>query len=264
MGSWFIRGIAATVIIVVAAIAAWWFFVREDAELATSPLDFRETPADTGTPTAVDAANAAATMVTSPTSEPSDPVNLTPSEGYTLYLVVTEDPGVEGQTEAAYFAGETLASVGVPSTAKGSTAEVSGHFSLGAGGLDPAVGVQISVGLANIRSDESRRDNRMREALEVTKYPLATFTAASIGGWTGEIPEGQEVNLTITGTMDLHGVQKELTWDVIARRQGDVVTALATVTFLYADFEIPVLNFGGFVSVEEDVTLQVQLIAKAQ
>ena len=123
---------------------------------------------------------------------------------------------------------------------------------------------QVTVVLTNIRSDESRRDSRMRDALAVSTYPEATFVATSIGGWTGEIPEGQDVNLTLAGTMDLRGIQKEITWDVVARRQGDVIAALATVTILYADFEIPVLNFGGFVSVEEDVTLQVQLIAKAQ
>jgi hypothetical protein len=63
--------------------------------------------------------------------------------------------------------------------------------------------------------------------------------------------------------MDLHGVQRELTWDVLATRQGNVIAALATTSFLYADFDIPILNIGGFVSVEEDVTIQVQLIAVA-
>ena len=262
MGSWLVRGILAAVVIVIAAGAGWWFFIRSDAELATSPLDFRETPSDAATSTGADAATP--TPARAVTTETSDPVDVTPSEGYTLYLVVPEVPSVEGQTEAAYFAGETLARLGVPSTAKGTTTEVSGYFSLGSEGLDPAVESTITVALANIRSDESRRDGQMTRALEVTRYPEATFTAASLGGWSGEIPEGQDVNLTVTGTMDLHGVQKELTWDLVARRQGDVITALATVNFLYADFNIPVLNIGGIVSVEDDVTLQVQLIAKAQ
>jgi polyisoprenoid-binding protein YceI len=180
-----------------------------------------------------------------------------------LYVLVSEHTSVEGRAEAAYFADEELARIGVPSTAKGTTFDVSGQFALGPDGFDPAVPATIVVGVASLQSDEGMRDNRVRGALETSRFPTATFTASSIGGWSGDIPEGQEVALTLVGMMDLHGVQRELTWDVVATRQGDVITALATTNFLYADFGIPVLNIGGFVSVEEDVTIQVQLIAVA-
>jgi polyisoprenoid-binding protein YceI len=65
------------------------------------------------------------------------------------------------------------------------------------------------------------------------------------------------------GVLDLHGVQKEVTWDVKARRDGNVITGLATVTFPFDDFNIPVLNIAGFVSVEDHITLQVQVVAQA-
>jgi polyisoprenoid-binding protein YceI len=263
MGSWLIRASVVVVVIVAAAGASWWFFIREDAKLATSPLDFRETPAAGVSPAAGATAAPTSTAAYDATHAAGAPA-VTVSQGYTLYTVVAEDSAVAGQTEAAYFADETLARVGLPSTAKGATAGVSGYFAIGPDGLDPAVESRIVVALANLRSDESRRDSRMRDALQVTQFPEATFTATSIEGWTGDVPEGQDVSLALTGMMDLHGVQKELTWDLVARRQGDVITALATVNFLYEDFDIPVLNIAGIVSVEEDVTLQVQLIAKAQ
>jgi polyisoprenoid-binding protein YceI len=63
--------------------------------------------------------------------------------------------------------------------------------------------------------------------------------------------------------LDLHGVQKEVTWDVKAMRQGNVMTALATLEMLYSDFNITPPNIAGFVSVEDDVTLQVQIVAEA-
>jgi len=69
--------------------------------------------------------------------------------------------------------------------------------------------------------------------------------------------------LQLSGIMDLHGVRKEITWDVKARHEGNVITALATVNFKYADFNIPVLNVANFVSVEDNVTLQVQIVAQA-
>ncbi|GAB4324243.1 MAG: hypothetical protein Kow0010_06020 [Dehalococcoidia bacterium] len=259
-----IAGVAVAVVLVVGAagLAGWWFFVRDDAELATAPLAFRETPTS-------EPSNDGTTAT--PEATPASAANgggasghITASEGYTLYTVVAEHPAVDGRTEAAYFADEKLARLSLPSTAKGTTFEVSGQFAIGPEGLDPNVASTVTVGLTSLRSDESRRDSRVRDALEVTKYPEATFTATAIGGWPGDLPEGQDVPLTVTGIMDLHGVQRELTWDVVARRQGNVVSALATVTFAYADFDIPVLNIAGFVTVEEDVTLQVLLIAEAQ
>lgn len=258
--------LVAVAVVGTAGAAGWWFFIREDAELATAPLSFRDTPTAETSPgeTAASTATPTRSQDATPAADPDDPPPaITASEGYTLYTVVAEHPSVDGATEAAYFAEEKLARLSLPSTAKGTTFDVSGHFSIGPDGLDPNVPATITVGLASLKSDESRRDSRVRDALEVTKYPEATFTATSIGGWPGELPEGEEVALTVTGIMDLHGVQRELTWDVVARRQGEVISALATVNFRYEDFAIPVLNIAGFVTVEEDVTLQVLLIAEA-
>lgn len=239
---------------VVAVLAGvWWFFIRSEAEPATEPLAFRDAT-QTPSPTA----SAAGTP--SPTAGSGSGA----SAGFTRYVIVPEHPDVEGRTESWYLAGETLARIGVPSTAKGTTSEVSGEFFIGPQGLDPNNVSRVVVKLANLRSDESRRDARVRDALEVTRYPEASFTIEAIEGWPGEIPEGQDVRLTLVGTMDLHGVKRTLEWETVARRRGNVITALATTRFRYEDFDIPLLNIAGFVSVEEDVTVQIQVIAVAQ
>ena len=58
-------------------------------------------------------------------------------------------------------------------------------------------------------------------------------------------------------------MQKEVTWEVKAKRDGNIITALATLTFNFAEFNIPVLNIANFVSVQDSVTLQVQVVAQA-
>lgn len=230
-------GIAATA-------AGWWFFIREDNKLATSAP---EIPSDlvAASPTA------AAGATTAP--DPS-------ADGALTFVVIPE------RSEAAYFAGETLAGLGVPSTAKGATTEITGEFHLTEDGLalSDAAESSFTVQLANLKSNEERRDNRVREALEVQTYPAATFTVTSVTGYDPAIADGEEQSLLLTGALDLHGVQREVTWDVQARREGDIFTALATVNFRYDDFNVPVLNIGGFVSVEDDVTLQVQIVAQAK
>lgn len=259
--SWWVRGALALLVVVLGAVLAWWFLIRSTAEPATEPLPFRD-GAESNEPTpGTGAARATATEVSEAESSPGA---ADPSDGYVRYVIVPEHPSVEGRTEAWYLAGETLARVGVPSTAKGTTTDVSGSFVIGPDGLDPNAVSEVVVGLASLTSDESRRDQRVREALEVDRYPTATFRIEEIVGWPGEIPEGVDVEFQIRGTMDLHGVQRSLTWDVVARRRGDVITALATTRFRYDDFDIPRLNIAGFVSVEEDVTVQIQVIAVAE
>jgi hypothetical protein len=68
----------------------------------------------------------------------------------------------------------------------------------------------------------------------------------------------------MTGTLDIHGVQQEVTWEVQARREANVITALATLEFAFADFEITPPNIAGFVSVSDEGTLQVQLVAQLE
>jgi polyisoprenoid-binding protein YceI len=236
-------GIAAVVIVAIAAVAAWWFFVREDAELATAPP---EIPDQLAQSTAT-APSAGATTTASG------------SAGGVEYRVVA------ASSEAAYFADEELASIGVPSTAKGATNAITGSFFLTADSwqLDTTQTSTFSVDLTTLNSDQDRRDNRVQEALETGTFPTATFTVERISAVDSTLPPEQEQSFTMTGTLDLHGVEKEITWEVEARREGNVITALATTNFLYVDFGITPPNIGGFVSVEDDVTLQMQIIAQA-
>lgn len=262
LNSWPLRIAGLVALAALVAVAAWWFFIRSDASLAEDPLDFaaeeQDEPGAGGEGGDDDAAG------DDDATGADDESVATASDGYQGYTIVDEHPSVDGTTQASYFADETLASVGVPSTAQGITPDVSGQFFLGPDGLDPEAPSVIVVGLEALESDADRRDGRVREALEVNQYPEATFTASSIAGWPGEIPDGGDVEVQLLGTLELHGVERDVTWDVEARRQGDVISALATTNFLYEDFDIPVLNISGFVSVEEDVTLQVQLIAESQ
>ena len=173
---------------------------------------------------------------------------------------------IPDRSEAAYFADEQLASLPLPSKAKGSTNDITGTFYLTEDGLglDPEQVSSFTVDLTTLTSNESRRDNRVQnDALQTSQFPTATFTASSVTGYDEGTPEGEEQTLMLTGNLDLHGVQKEVTWEVQALREGDVITALATLKDIpFSDFNITPPNIAGFVSVEDDVTLQVQIVAQ--
>jgi len=233
-----IGGALAILVIGVIAAGGWWFLIREDNKLATASPAI---PKDLAT----------ATIGAGATSKAGDPLT---------FRIIPD------RSEAAYFADEKLASLPLPSKAKGTTKDIEGEFHLTAGGfdLDPAKPSKFTVNLKTLKSDKEMRDRRVQNlGLETDKFPTATFTASKVTGFDKSIAAGQEQMLQLTGAMDLHGVQKEITWEVKARREGNVITGLATVKFKFADFNIAVLNIAGFVSVQDEVTLQVQLVAQS-
>lgn len=234
-------GIAALVIVAVALGAGWYFFIREDAEPKTNAQTIDD-----------DLRTAVATSAAGQTPAAS-------GDGL-VFVILLE------QSEASYIAGETLARVGLPSTAEGVTKDIEGTIYLTADGfdLDPANETKITVQVTNLKTSEERRDSRVRDALNVTEFPTATFVATSVSGLDTTIPPEQERTFQLTGQMTLHGVTKEVTWEVKARREGNIMTALATLEMLYSDFDITPPNIAGFVSVEDDVILQMDIVATSE
>lgn len=246
------RLLSLAIVAVIAAGAGWFFFVREDNEAQKSAADVTDEVREAANQTATATTGATPAATQSSTTEPA-----TAEQGTSTYAGKTYRI-IEGQSEAWYLAPEKLASLPTSSTAKGSTKKVSGEFHLTEDGLDPSKPTSFTVDLASITSDESRRDNRMRSALETSKYPTTTFTATSMSGLPAEFGSTDTV-LQITGTLDLHGVQKDVTWELKVKRDGDILSVLGTTKFKYTDFNITKPEVGGFVTVEDEVTLQVQL-----
>ena len=238
-----ISGVAVAGLLALVAIAGgWYLFVREDAQLATSAPDIPDAIADTATQTP----GAATTSVVAQT-------------GDVLAFTINSE-----LSEAAYFVDEELATIGIPSTAKGATNDVTGTLYVSTAGTALATDETSSftVDLTGLTSDEDRRDQRVQQALDTGTYQSATFTVSAVSGYDPSIAEGEEQTLQLTGTLDLHGVQKEVTWEVKAFREGDAISALATVTISFADFDITPPTFQGLVSISDEATLQVQLIAE--
>src|SRR5207247_1868856 len=94
-------------------------------------------------------------------------------------------------------------------------------------------------------------------------YPNATFTVTSVSGYDPSIAEGKEQALRLTGIMELHGVKKGVTWDVKAVRLSNVISALATLKIAFSDFGMRAPTFQGLIAIDNNATLQVQIIAEA-
>jgi polyisoprenoid-binding protein YceI len=234
----------AAVIIIAAGIAVWWFAIRSDASPLTDPKPIPSELLNSATPTPG-------------ATEPGATETPAGTAGQ-VWQIVSSD------SEADYYVGETLASLGVPSTANGKTKDISGAFYLTADGtaLDTSQTSQFTVDLTTLTSDQSRRDQRVQNALETGQFPTATFTAESVSGLATPITDGVQVSFQLTGTLDLHGVQRKVIWDVKATRQANVISAIATLDFNFSDYDINPPNIGGFVSVQDHGQLQAVIIAQ--
>ncbi|HLF72209.1 MAG TPA: YceI family protein [Dehalococcoidia bacterium] len=213
-----IGGLVALGVIGVAALVVVFVLRSDDANLKT------EAPA---IPTASSGTPAASSTASS--SDASLPAG-------TLHFVIDATAGVP--LEVKYVVKETLRGI-ADSQAVGTTNAITGDLYLTPAGLAAGVQSKFVVDLTKLKTDESQRDNYVRQnVLQTGRFPNAEFVVESISPFPANYVEGTEVSLTMSGTLTLHGVSKKVDWAVKARRQGKALTGIADLSFNMSDFGI--------------------------
>lgn len=192
----------------------------------------------------------------------STPASTTPAENTapavsaagTAYMVVT------GESEASYSVDETFLGQRRDVTAVGKTSALSGAIVLDKGVIQPSV---VEVDVATLKTDQSRRDNKVREALDAANHPKATFRISRAEG-NPVLTEGQETELKLQGTMTIKGVDRPLTFDARAKLEGGRLTLTASTVFDMTEFGVDPPNIANFVAVEEEVKLAVTFVGESQ
>lgn len=80
-------------------------------------------------------------------------------------------------------------------------------------------------------SKSSNRDAHMMEVTEALKFPTITFTSASV-------TEGKNGELDIKGTLQFHGVNKEISFKGSSKNDGTSTNVTGEFIFLLEDFKI--------------------------
>ncbi|HEU5449917.1 MAG TPA: YceI family protein [Acidimicrobiia bacterium] len=143
-------------------------------------------------------------------------------------------------SQAGYRVDEILFGQNVE--AVGRTSNVDGALTITGATVESAA---ISIDLASVESDESRRDNQFRgRIMNVAQYPTATFTLKSPID-LGTLPaDGATVTVPATGELTLHGTKKTVTVNVTAKRSGGTITVQGAIPVVFADYGIPSPSFG--------------------
>jgi len=158
---------------------------------------------------------------------------------------------------------EILAQVRAPGDAVLTATGVKGSFTLNTdGSFTPAS--KITADLGSLRSDQSQRDGFIKDnTLETRRFPTAEFAPSKVTGLTLPLPVSGDLKFTISGKMTVHGVTKDVTFSVVAKRDGARLTATATAdpAWTFGDFGMTVPRVASVLSIEDSIRVEITLVA---
>ncbi len=200
-----------------------------------------------------------------PTPTPDSPPQQTPE---TVVSTPQSDAGsgevileISSGSEARYLVREQLARLSFPNDAVGVTQDVSGELTLEADGTVRAESSLIRVDLSTLQSDESRRDNYVRNrTLGAGQYPYTDFVPTAISGLQWPLPSTGEASFSITGDLTIRDVTKEVTWETRAQFSEDRITGTATTNFTFDEFNLTVPSVAVVLSVENNIRLEIDFV----
>lgn len=171
---------------------------------------------------------------------------------------------VSDRSKATVQVREQLANVNFPSDAVLVATGAKGAFQVNADGTF-APGSRISFDLTSLTSDSSQRDSFVKQSVLATRqFPTAVFVPVRATGLALPLAANATVSFTLSGALTIHGVTKDVSFDVDATRAGGELTATATLkpSVTFGDFGMPQPAAPGRVlSVVDEIRLTVELVA---
>jgi len=215
----------------------WWFFGDD----APAPVDLAS---------AVESVDDGASTTTDPTG--GDISGTWTVDGQTGEFDYESATG----TFAGFRIAEELASIG-STTAVGRTGEVTGTIEISGTTVTTAT---FQVDLATITTNESRRDDKVQQALETGTYPTATFTLVEPIELGPAGATGEAVSVTATGDLTIHGVTQRVAFPLDAQLVDGTVVIVGSLDLAFADYGVEVPDSQLVLSVEDHGTLELQVL----
>jgi polyisoprenoid-binding protein YceI len=169
---------------------------------------------------------------------------------------------VPDRSKATFRVREQLGRLPAPSDAVGSTGKVTGQLVVASDGTFVPGQSKVSVDMTDLRTDDQLRDGLIkRTTLQTDRFPTAEFVPTSATGLPNPLPDSGEYTFQLVGQTTIHGVQRETTWDVTAKRDGTALTGSATTSFQFGDFGMQRPQAPVVLSIVDEIRLEVQLVA---
>ena len=131
---------------------------------------------------------------------------------------------------------------------------------------DSSIRLSIDAGSLSVDDPELSEKDRKEvqttmqgpKVLDVQKFPRIEFHSTHVinAGSNGE-------DLTLTGRLSLHGVEKEITFPVHVHRESDFLRATGTTTLTQSDFAMkPIRSALGTLRVKDQVQVSLDIVAE--
>jgi polyisoprenoid-binding protein YceI len=91
--------------------------------------------------------------------------------------------------------------------------------------------------------------------------PVAVFTVGNLDDLPPEFYSGETFTRQVSGSLNVNGGDFPLTFDLEIRNDGDMLNILARTVFTWDQLGIRVPNISNIVSVEDEVSVQLLLVA---
>ncbi|MGI9053391.1 MAG: YceI family protein [Ilumatobacteraceae bacterium] len=253
---WFLITAIVVVLLAAAAGGGIWWFLKDDApaavnlDSATQSLSLT-TVAQTAT-TADSATTTAATADATTTAAASVAVAGT----WTVDTSVGEF-GFESSTGTfvGFRVQEELSTIG-STTAVGRTPTVSGEITFDATTLTAAT---IQADMTAISTNESRRDDRVQDALETGEFPTATFVLTAPIDLGGAVNSGAATTVDAAGDLTIHGVTTPVTLPLEAQLVNGTIVVVGSLDIALSTYGVEAPSAPIVVSVSDDAQIELQL-----
>lgn len=170
---------------------------------------------------------------------------------------------VAAGSQAEWRVSEVFAGTSSPHQAVGRTSGVAGTLRVQDSGSGlTATSLQFTADLSQLASvdqvvghDVRQRDQLVRQALGVNRFPTATFQSSQAVALPAGFTDGQQVQLTVPGQLTIHGVTKDVTVTVSQLQlSGPQVQAAGTIQTSMGAFNIDPPS-APFATVDQNVTI---------
>jgi len=178
-----------------------------------------------------------------------------PDQTGTLVAVDSLQYQVSEGSEITFTVGEQLSRLPLPNDAVVRTDALSGQLNFDG---QPSA---VEVDLHTLSSDQDFRDRYIRGRM-FQNSRVAVFTVNDLSDLPDEFFSGETFSRKVTGTLSIDGVDVPLTFDLEVRNDGDVLNVLGRTVFTWDQVQIPVPTARVVVSVDEEVSVQLLLVAE--
>jgi polyisoprenoid-binding protein YceI len=215
-----------------------------------APTETSAAPQATATVAVVEEA---ATVEPTPTEAEAAPDSALP-EGTVILAIVPEE------SQARFNIYELLN--GQDKDVIGTTNQVAGEVAINPDDLSTVQFGTIQVNARTLRTDESRRDNAIRNRiLNTDQYEFVTFTPTAVSGLSGAGEVGTAYTFQITGDLTIKDVTQTVTFDMTLQAEtGSRLSGLATAVIRRSDFNINVPSVPFVANVGDEVTLELEFV----